>query len=549
MRPKEFNFKKTESDASEAEPYEESDVIDNSIPFEPIPIYFRSDQLVSYVSGKHFMFESDEKSSVEYGGKIRDVGRIFEFYDENQIVFIKQVGKYSDNNFEAKVMLEHNWGQIPVQFLKGIPKITKSGTMWISPFFYAVDLLDLVLLNETNLQASINSCVYPYRIIEGNECDFEYSDRDGNKILCDDGWIHDILLDSKFKCPSCGGSGLKSNMGALGVMIIKQPTSLEQQIGTSRLRDPVMFVSPQTEPLDFLKKKIESDEMKARKILHLQDSSSNVQPSQDQNSPALKTALDLKGLYAFLKTISDQIFDLFTCMHQAAAMYLFGVENYKDVLPTISYPVSYDFKTEGDYLNEIAAATNSNLPPHVIHTIIYRYISALFFNDQKTAAVFLLIVATDRLLVFSADAIEMKKKDGLTQDWEIILHDSGLSLIDQLATENKDFFNDEKNPLEKRKQQLIERAKLLAVTIKTEKTAELQAESAAHASAIMQGTEPQQEGDNIGKIPLALQQLALAKERAKNAGDTELVEQIQETMKQLLTKMNKPPAEVQDVLN
>ena len=40
--------------------------------------------------------------------------------------------------------------------------------------------------------------------------------------------------------------------------------------------------------------------------------------------------------------------------------------------------------------------------------------------------------------------------------------------------------------------------------------------------------------DDLGKLPLALQQLALARERAENLGDTKLSQQIGSKMKEII---------------
>lgn len=508
MRPKEFPTTRSSTDPDNQDAAGspnrqgaavggEEDVLDNSRPFEPMPFYFRCDQLVGYVTGKYYLFESDDRSEVTYGNKNQKLGRVFEFYDKNQIIFVRQVGNYTDMKFEAQLMLEHKWNRIPVEFLKGVPKVVKDGTMWISPFYYAVDLLDLVLLNETNLQTSINSCVYPFRIMEGNECDFEYDAGDGNMIHCDEGWIIDQMHNTRFKCTACGGSGLKSNMSPLGVLLIKKQTALDDTGAKPTLRDPMIFVSPGTEPLDFLKKKIAEDEHKARRILHLQNSSSDVQPGEGE-TPALKSVLDLKALYAFLKTISDQMFDLYYFMFEASAMYLFGAEDYEKYLPSLAYPVSYDFKTEGDYLQEIAAATEAKLPPMVIHTIIYRYLSALYFNDPRTSAIFLLLLGTDRLLIFSREDIQTMRREGDASDWEVLLHDSGLSIIDQLSQENEDFFDDGKNPFAERKKQVLERAKQLSEAAHVERSDKADADAARQVDTIM--TKIKQNGAPAGAV-------------------------------------------------
>lgn len=478
MRPKEFLFV-TEVPEEGGDPVERSS---NSKSFEPMPIYFRCDQLVGFESEKYFIFESDKKSEVKVGSKTEMLGRIFEYYDKDQIVFITQVGKLQDYKFESKRMLKHDYGKIPCQFLKGVPKITSDGTMHISPFYYAVDLLDLVLLNEMNLQCAINSNVFPVKIIEGNECDFEYTDRDENVVSCDEGTIHPIIGDD-FRCPKCNGSGLKSNMGPMGVMIVKKMAAGEEM--KSSMRDPMMFVSPEVEPLNLLMRKIQSDENKARKVIHLSTSSSDVQPSGGDTTPALGMVLDLKALYAFLKNIADQIFDLMAFQYEFAALYLYGKDEMEKHIPSLSYPVSYDFKTESDYLFEISEATKAQLPPAVLHMFIYRYISAMFFNDAKTADIFMLLVATDRIMVFSRDTIEAMNSEGTVEDWEIILHDSGLSFIDQLMNENQDFFNDKKFPMDKRKEMLIERAKQIATNIETSRQNKIKANAKNTVDEIM----------------------------------------------------------------
>lgn len=495
-------------------------VIDSDKLNEPVPVYYASKQIVAWEEAQYAMIQLNEKSIVEYGGERKAIGHKFEFYDDENIWIIEQTGKFIDYTFKMAVYFNHDWDRVPVIKLMGVPQVSADGIVWQSPFLYVTDILDLVTLNHSNLQMSINTCVYPYRVMIGDVC--EWKDSDGN--ACCDGMVT-TKENKTYTCEGCKGAGLKSRISPLGTMLLKPKTRLEDGDSTFSQK-PLEYISPAVTTLEFLENKIVKDEEKARKILHLQTSNSVVNGTE--NLTATGMTLDTKAMYAFVKTVSDQTFHIWEFIVDAIGYMRYGDEYKK---PKFTYPTTFDFVTEADIIAQLKAAVDGGLPPFVIYSIIYRYLQTLYFNDATTAAIFNLIVRADRLLTLSNESISLKLAGGTVHDWEEILHTSAINFVNELIDENPKFLEQD---MAKQKEQLIKKAKAIPCDSGTC--------SIGGAEAGQQGIDGMVENlaadtDTLGKIPLALQQLALARERAVTANDMDLANKIGIKIDELLAKI------------
>jgi hypothetical protein len=421
-------------------------VLDGDALVTPTVFYYDTKRVLAYEKDKYALVETYEKSKVEYGGKLQNIGRVFEFYDNENIWIIKQSGKYIDYTFEYYLYFNHDTGVLPVHDLMGVPYYRSGKILWKSPFLFAVPNLDTCLLDESNITAVKASSVYPYKVMIGNICEFE--DRSGNR--CIDGII--VNEDGKqYTCPSCNGSGLKNRMSPLGVMLLKPKTALSD----SELQyngDPLKYVSPSIETIEFLRREVKEHEQRARRILHLQTADSGVNFDKS-NETATGSDNNLKSLYAFLKPISDQIFTLYEWSLNTIGVMRYG-KSYSGV--NLIYPQSFDFKTSEDYLNEINEAVKVGLPPIVVHTLIYNFLKATFYAEGKVSKAFDLIVEIDRLLPFTNEEIALKLSRNTIEKWEEILHSSAYTFIAELEKEDENFW---RLDFEVQKQRLIEKAK------------------------------------------------------------------------------------------
>jgi hypothetical protein len=258
-------------------------------------------------------------------------------------------------------------------------------------------------------------------------------------------------------CPACGGSGLKDRMSPSGTLLLnpKDPKTGESTMGTGQ--NHLYYVSPETNTLEFLENKIAQDENKARRIIFLQNSNSNVRGAEGDT--ALGKAIDEKNKYAFIKGVSEQLFELLEFMIDAIGWQRYG-DKYKR--PSIVEPVTFDFKTAESYMIELSEAIKNGLPPYVIHLIIYKFVQTYFYSDSQGEQAFKLILATDRIVTLSQEAINTGLSNGTIEKWESILHDSCITFINELLQENPDFFTQE---MAMQQEQLESKARLRAEQI------------------------------------------------------------------------------------
>lgn len=418
IRPKDIKLKQVNDEM----------VIDEDYLYEPTIFYHSSENVVNYKENHFYLFLSKEKSNVKVANQTKKEGNIFELYTKNAVYFIIQKGEKSKNEFGIELYYEHNLDECPVSQLMGIPNLKNDQILWQSPFLYSTDLLDVVAMNANWLQASINSCVFPVKVMYGQRCDF----KDSNGYLCNDGKI--INGEGiEHVCNVCSGTGLKSRISPLGTLLLNPTTKFE--VGEEKsTQAPLQYISPEIHTLEFIADKIEKDTQKARQILHLYTSNTEVKTTE--NNTATGMAIDVKSMYAFIKPISDQMFMIYDfCLE------MIGKQRYGEYFekPELSYPKTFDFKSSEDYLQDITNAMTANLPPSFIQTVLLSYLNSYYGDNSQSTVIFKLISETDRLFGMSQDEINMKMAKGTIAKWEDILHSSILLFINESIDEDANF--------------------------------------------------------------------------------------------------------------
>lgn len=389
--------------------------------------YYHSKNVIDY-NDYFYMFLSDRKSVVEFAGKNQKTGLVFEVYTKNAVYFIEQTGKKTDHTFKAITYYVHELNEIPVTQLKGVPELVDGKILWQSPFLFVTHLLDLVTINLNWLQASVNKCVFPITVVFGTECDFK------NELgqPCVAGTIN--VDGQAVKCRACNGTGLKSRLSPLGTLIID--TSNPEGNDMISKQDPVKFVSPSVDTLDFIKKLASEYETTARSILKLRNKNSSTNTNNDVT--ATEVFDDAKSMTAFVKPTSDQTFEIYEfCLN------MIGKQRYGNsfVKPDLHYPKTFDFKTPEDYLTDLQNAMKTGLPPAFIQLLLIQYINSFYADGAITLSIFKIIIEADRLFGISDTEINIQLAKGLVQPWEKILHTSILTFINQEIADDTEFLN------------------------------------------------------------------------------------------------------------
>lgn len=428
-------------------------LIDGATRFEPIPQYYPSENIVAYEESEYYMFLSEDKSLVEWGnGTVRD-GLVFEIYDENAIYCVEQYGRKNDYTFNIILYFQHDLGFCPVDRLKGIPANLNGEIIFQSLFLFATPMLNDAILDSIMLRSIKATSTFPYRVMTGNICTNTMT-LNGEIQNCDGtGWFRDFNTNQSICCPTCLGSGMKDRISPHGVLLLRPETAFKE--GELKSSQPAMYyVEPSVNTPTFLRSEIEINTNKARNVLHLRDSASQVKGAADLTATGM--VLDEKALYSTVKMFSDQVFDLYEFGIKAIGMMRYGSAF---EMPIITRSITFDFATEYEYMERISLAIKNGLPSFVVYEIVYRYIKTMFYNESERAQAFDLLVTTDDLLVVPYDQINIDVARGITANWQVVLHNSGITIIKQLIEDNPNYLDQE---VSVQREQLIAACKAMA---------------------------------------------------------------------------------------
>jgi len=405
----------------------------------PVSYYYSCDRVIGFQEDVYGIVLTNANSPIQKGNKTVDEGLVFDIYDKDVIYRAFQYGKHEDFTFELIEYFRHDLGRLPFKKLNGLAVQVEDEVFYQSSFITAVDSLDKCILDDSYLMASKAKCAYPKEWEYSSECD--YTNDEGNK--CVGGTI--LHEGTTSNCPSCSGTG-KQRPGILGIKQIKiSEYGNQPNIPTP----PGGFYGPDLNPLIFLSDQIDKNLAKGASILNIDISNSNVQGSDT----ALGKQIDREEQFAFIKRISDQVFQLFEFFTGVLIEVRLGKGS---TLPVITYPRTFALRSDSDLTEEISGAQEAGLPDGTIKKLTKDYYETRFGTDVEQQKIIDLMFAIDRLMGLSNDDILKKLSAGTVAGWEDILHTSAEMFIDQLIDEDKNFLD---KPLKDQKTALYQLAK------------------------------------------------------------------------------------------
>lgn len=437
-------------------------VVDPSSMLSPYPEFFHCTKVV-YNYEDLVIIESKEYSEVEFNGKKEDTGFVFWAFTDEWYYQIRQVGKKIDNDFEVVPVWQHDLRYLPLIKTGGITIQIDDTIMEQSPFLYAVDTLDRILIDSTLLSSAKATCCYPYRVMIGDPCEATMK-VNGETLTCMDGYFR-FTDGTNHKCDTCHGFGTKDRVTPTGMMLIKPPQGTSQGDGI-KPSEALFYASPSTETLTKLRQEIDYNFVKAYNMLHLRKDNSNIQQSNEVT--ATEIANENKALIASITTNSRQLFEIYKFLLETL-----GKIRYSDnlVMPAIHEPVTYDFVTVDEYMKQVSDAVKSGQPSIFIQALVRDAANRIFFKDPESQRVFELLSKTDRLIAMTETDINIKQTKRLVENWEVILHDSGMLFVDELEGANPKFWE---QPFDTQKQQLVDKAKTMAAAMTPVSTSVIQ---------------------------------------------------------------------------
>lgn len=428
-------------------------VLDDSEMIDPVPVIFPCERVIKYKEGVYALVEVEEKSMVQWGnGEVRE-GLIFEFYDTENIWRIVQKGKKSDYKFsDPELYYPHNLGYLPCQKLKGIPKIVDRNVLYYSSFINAIPHLDVALYGYSNIDMSIVTQLFPQRVEYVDRCDYQG---------CDNGRITRYVDERPIieNCPNCMGTGHRATVGPMMVKQHIAPDPLNTSTDTQIPFPGLAYVAPPHEQLQFVAEKNDKDIYAAFSFLNFDLSNSEVKGSET----ALGKQIDREELFSFLMGISMEFFGLLSFTLDTLVKMRFG-ESAEG--PVVSPPSNFAIRSEYDLTEELIEGKKAGLPDIALRQIIRDYVAKRFSNQVNIEKIVSLVFLVDRIITANRIDTSLMLSNGTAEHWEVVLHDSIYTIIDNALIEDTDFFNKE---LSYQKDYIVKEAKEISARIQASK--------------------------------------------------------------------------------
>lgn len=206
------------------------------------------------------------------------------------------------------------------------------------------------------------------------------------------------------------------------------------------------------------------------------------------------------------------------------------------MLPTISVPEKYDILSATHLEEQLTNAKNNKSNPAIINALELEYSNKAFNSDPKVRDIVELVLSLDPLAnITEDDKMSRLSNKGITQI-DYVISSNINQFVKKAIEEDADF--SEKDPADQSKKmeqyanELISKNALQVVDIFEEDLEE--PEDTTENSGDNNDGLTDTEGDNLGKLPLAIQQLSLAATRATESGDAALAKRINKKVDEIL---------------
>lgn len=429
---------------------------------------------------------------------------------------IDQERTFAIEYFEPKA------GEVPAIRVGYKPDMTTDGRTYVNPFNSALPYFMKSIKAVSELDLSMAVHAFPQKIQYVPKCT---GDPVSPELSCNNGYTTTGAV-----CKICKGSGVQAHTSAQDAITLSLPRDPDKAFDLTKL---VHYVNVDTQSVRFQNEYINSLEDKAIKAMF----NSDIFVSDTVASTATEKQIDMQSVYDTVYPFGKKFSTIWRKQVSIVSAYL-GVK--EGIIVEHAFPKDFKFKTEGDLMTELATATQSQAPSY-IREDISSDLAEIRYVDRPTELQRLRVKQLfDPFKGKTESQIIYIISNNLCRKYDKILWSAFTTIFTELEEEglysiNPYWFYD----LAYSKQKVLVDAKVAQYTTAIDG----EQPAAQPFSAFTQNE------DNIGKIPLAIQQLSLAKVRAMESGDTQLSESISNKIESLIDKVGGGDANISQIMN
>jgi len=394
--------------------------------------------------------------------------------------------------------LPHGLGYVPAFRIGYKRDMVTEGNTFVAPYDAAIPLLRKTIKANSELDLVMALQAFPLTLRYAEACDAQ-------------GCLNGHVNGTDKVCGDCGGTGKKRPTSAQEEIVVSLPTSPE---GLFDLEKLVAFKAPDVAIIQFQQQYVEAKTREAKAVVF----NSDIFSRKEIADTATSKNIDLQSVYD----------TLYPYARQFASAWEFAVRGTAQIAGldsglTAQLLIKRDFKLKSldDLLAELNTVTSSGAGPAIRRNVQADIARAMMVDEPQE---FVRWSVREQYNPFSgmseAEVMYLLGSDLVPRTKKVLYANLG-SIFDALESEVPGFYE-----LEGKKQ----------AALVTAKAAEIEA-ATAPASPSLLGDTVGGGGDTLGKVPLAVQQLALSRQRAIEAGDTALAAELGKKMDELLEKI------------
>lgn len=322
---------------------------------------------------------------------------------------------------------EHNFDEVPVWHLRGVPEATDTGKFYYKSFFKAaVPFWNKAITHESDLDGAYINHLHPIRAELAEECAYIM---EGQR--CKQGNIY--LPDGKnHVCPSCMGSGYRSVKSPYGVyQYNKEKLATEGSAGLT----PVEYITVPTEATAMLETRVEKLHENGLFALNM-----DVLNKIGENQSGVAKVIDRGELYDFLYRISTVMFDI----HLANIFYffnkfMFSISDKNKAngnLPEINKPVQFDISSALELVEQLKLAKDAGLNPQYIRQKQKQVNDKEWASSPDIKAKLDLMIDLDPAPEYDLETVTLAVDAGLLPKEFAVIHTNIEFFVDKLLLEH-----------------------------------------------------------------------------------------------------------------
>lgn len=495
---------------------------------QPYPTLFECCDVVEYVAEEHAVLNDSAGCyyPVKKGSKMTEErGKAYFVVDTISIQRYEQAD--SKGNYDKVIDYQHNLGYLPVFKLGGtICEAQGSNYLYESRISGILPELDEAVREYSDLQAAKVLHVYPEKWQYTNQ---ECTTCKGLERRQNPAWHQgcDASIPSQLDCDRCKGMGYVA-AGPYAIQLVKPLNAME---GNKTVpTPPAGYVEKDVDIVKLMEDSVRQhiyDGLAAINFQALAEvplAESGVAKSVDRDE-ANNT---VHGIAEDLVRIMDRLYHITADFRY---MTLYSREDIIEMLPAIAVPEKFDLFSIANLQNDLKAAKDAKLNPVIQNAMEVDYAGKLFNTDPSIRDMVALTIKLDPLPNISEDEkmSRLSNKGILPQSYII---SSNINEFVQRAIDEDPKFAEK--PLKEQKATMLKYADEILGKLDTSK--KIIDDLALGEPDTEPVTEPgaSDDLDNIGKLPLAIQQLTLAATRAGELGNTALAARLNKKVDELL---------------